>query len=666
MAEPLHHGASRRTRIDQPSEPPTMCGIAGVIGGHPTEDAQAAVETMLAALAHRGPNGAGVECWSEAVLGHRRLAIFDLSDAGRQPMCTEDRRVAVVFNGAIYNFGELRAQLEGAGHRFRTRTDTEVLIHGFREWGIDELVARLRGMYAFVLWDDVAHRCYLVRDRLGKKPLYFAFRNGQLAFASTARALRQAGFAGDIDAGAVADFFEFGYVTERRCIYQGVEKVPIASIIEWRPGGEPQRRTYWHPPSKASSKRGISFGEAVERTEHLLLASTARRLQADVPVGALLSGGVDSGLVCWAVKTLGADVKAFTIGTPGHPADETSDAVSTARDIGIEHEVLELSSDVPADLSELIAAYGEPFACSSAIGMLHLSRAVARSATVLLTGDGGDDFFLGYPRHRYLRLAQSIGRLTPEVAGRGWISMHRGVRPRGPLRRLAHFIDYGVGGLGAFVNARDGLPAYRSMGILGERMRDASVAERSIPWSHDSGRRVLAEYLEHDRHGQFVAEYLTKVDGATMYHALEARAPFMDQELIEYAWSLPVDILMHGYRLKPVLRALAQRRIGLRVARGRKRGFTIPVEHWIAGPWRRTLEARLHESQLAREGWIQPTPLLRELASTAPGEAASQRLWYFFVLEEWLRAERATQGVREFRESRLATTFVSAERSNQM
>lgn len=639
-----------------------MCGIAGIVGVENKVSARAAVDAMLFALEHRGPDGFGIECWDQAIFGHRRLAIFDLTDAGRQPMCTDDRQVAVVFNGAIYNFRDLRHQLETAGYQFRTRTDTEVLIHGYRHWGVEQLVNRLRGMYAFVIWDNSSRRCYLVRDRLGKKPLYYAFGNGRLAFASSARALREAHFASDIDPQAVAEFFEYGYVTEKRSIYRGVEKVPLGSIMEWRVGQEIRTRTYWRPPTRERPSPDRSFDAAVEKTEQLLLASTARRLQADVRVGALLSGGIDSSLVCWAVKSLGADVKAFTIGTPGHPADESSDAVRTAREIGIDHEVLELSSDLPPDLSELIAAFGEPFACSSAIGMLHVSRAVARSATVLLTGDGGDDFFLGYPRHRHLRFAQMIGRLTPSVAADAWSSRRSGAVATGPLRRLTHFVDYAVGGLGAFTSAHEGLPTYRALGILGDRMLDASIAERSIPWSPDSGREILAEYLEHDRHAQFVAEYLTKVDGATMFFGLEARAPFMDQDLVEYASSLPFSVLMRRYALKPVLRELARRRIGRRVASGRKRGFSIPVEHWIGGPWRRTLENRLHESQLARDGWVRTEPLLRELAAVAPGQPASQRLWYFFVLEEWLRAEMLRNGVHGAIPERLPATRSTADR----
>jgi asparagine synthase (glutamine-hydrolysing) len=257
------------------------------------------VRAMTDALARRGPDAEGIESWDGATLGHRRLSIFDLSDAGRQPMLSPDGRVGVVFNGAIYNFPELRRELEGRGHVFRTRTDTEVLIHGYRAWGIDALLPRLRGMFAIGLWDAAARTLYLVRDRLGVKPLLYTVRDGRLAFASTARALRQAGAASEIDPGAVAEYLEFGYVTDDRSIYRGVAKVPAATVLEWR-DGRMRMRTYWQPP--AHMDFAGTFDDAVAETRRLLLQAVERRLQADVPVGALLSGGIDSSLVCWAMR----------------------------------------------------------------------------------------------------------------------------------------------------------------------------------------------------------------------------------------------------------------------------------------------------------------------------------------------------------------------------
>lgn len=615
-----------------------MCGIAGLIGSSERTAALAAVGEMVCALARRGPDGEGVEVWNEAVLGHRRLAIFDLSEAGKQPMMAPDRSVGVVFNGAIYNFRDLREELLALGYRFNSNTDTEVLVHGYREWGIDGLVSKLRGMFAFGLWDEVARKLFLVRDRLGVKPLVYAVRNGQIAFASTVRALRRGGFVSEIDERAVTEYLEFGFVTDERAIYQGAAKVPASSIVEWS-DGLLRTREYWTPPA-VNESHAPSFDEAVEETERLFLRAVERRLHADVPVGALLSGGVDSSLVCWAIARLGGEVTAFTIGTPGDPLDETADARSTAQRLKIAHRVLELSGTDTPDMDELVSAYGEPFACPSALGMLRVSRAVAASATVLLTGDGGDDVFLGYPEHRYLWLAQKAARSLPDAAARGWYAHRHNFPRRGPLRRAASFFDYTTGGLGAVACAHDGLPMYQRNNLLGDRLANATIPQRAIPWSSHSARNVLTEFLVYDRRMRFVGEYLTKVDGATMHYGLEARSPFLDQELWEFAASLPLDLRLHGGRLKAVLREFSRRRIDERVARGRKRGFSIPVQRWLVGRWRSAVEDAFRDSLLAEEKWVRAAPVLDQVKAAALRGSAPLQLWYLFVLESWLKYER--------------------------
>ncbi|HEV2915224.1 MAG TPA: asparagine synthase (glutamine-hydrolyzing) [Pyrinomonadaceae bacterium] len=617
-----------------------MCGIAGLIGATDRRAATASVERMTCALARRGPDGEGVESWSEAVLGHRRLAIFDLSEAGSQPMLSPDASVGIVFNGAIYNFRELRAELAARGYEFKSHTDTEVLIHGYREWGIDALVSKIRGMYAFGLWDERRRKLFLVRDRLGVKPLVYAVRGKELAFASHVRALGAGGFVAEIDEQAVTEYLEFGFVTDGRSIYRGAQKVAAASIVEWS-DGELSTRNYWSPPV-ALARGGPTFEEAVEETERLFLRAVETRLFADVPVGALLSGGVDSGLVCWAIARLGGDVTAYTVGTPGDPWDETVDARATAQRLGIRHRVLELSAQGAPDLSELISAYAEPFACASALGMLGVSRAVAAEATVLLTGDGGDDVFLGYPEHRHFWLAEKLARRLPGAAARGWLASRDRVPRAGALRRAASFLDYTTGGLGAVTSAHDGLPFYQAQGLLGERLAGASLEQRALAWSHASGRHVLSEFLEYDRRMRFVGEYLVKVDRATMHYALEARSPFLDQELWEFAAALPFDLRLRRARLKAVLRELARRHLGERVARGRKRGFGVPVQRWIAGGrWRTALEESMRDSVLEREGWIRSAPVLAQLEAASRKGWAPKQLWYIFVLESWLRAERS-------------------------
>jgi asparagine synthase (glutamine-hydrolysing) len=614
-----------------------MCGIAGFVGLSDRIDAMEAVAHMIGALARRGPDGDGIDRWDTAVLGHRRLSIFDLSDAGRQPMVTDDRRIAVVFNGAIYNFLDLRAGLEARGHRFRSNTDTEVLLHGYREWGIDGVLSRILGMFAFALWDDRERRLFLVRDRLGVKPLVYTVRDGCLAFASSTRALRAAGLVDELDPQAMTEFLEYGYVTDDRTIYRGASKVHAATLLEWH-DGKLSSRKYWAPPQ--ASEAGISFADAVEETERLLLRAVERRLFADVPVGALLSGGIDSSLVCWAIARLGGDITAFTVGTPGDPSDETPDAVETARALGIRHQILPLAPGDAPGVDELVSAYGEPFACASALGMLGVSRIVKSSATVLLTGDGGDDVYLGYPEHGHLWMAQRIARRMPWIAARAWMAMRPALPDRGRPGRAVHFIDYVTGGMGAVASARDGLPLYRRNSILGPRLATAHLPQREMPWLLASARSLLAQFIEYDRRGRFVAEYMTKVDGATMHYALEARSPFLDQEIWEFAAALPFGVRLRGGQLKAVLRELARRHLGPRVATGRKRGFGIPVRRWIAGQWRTAVEDAFRDSVLDREGWIAAPAVLESLDRATRRGEASDHFWYLFVLESWLRRER--------------------------
>jgi len=619
-----------------------MCGIAGLAGSGDREEAQFRVRRMMSTLARRGPDGEGLEVWSgesgvAAVLGHRRLSIFDLSDAGRQPMLSPDSSVGIVFNGAIYNFRELRVELEAENYKFKSHTDTEVLVHGYDAWGLDRLLDKIRGMFAFALWDDRRRTLFLVRDRLGVKPLLYACRDGQIAFASTARALRAGGFVDEIDDRAIADYLEFGYVTDDRSIYRGAQKVAAATVVEWC-DGRVQKREYWRPPVPSDTQP--SFAEAVEETERLFLRAVEKRLYADVPVGSLLSGGIDSSLVCWAIAQLGGDVTAFTVGTPGDPADETADAVETAKHLGIRHQVLELAGDTGSNLDELVSAYGEPFACASALGMLRVSKAVRGSATVLLTGDGGDDVFLGYPEHRHLWLAQKLARSLPGFVANGWRANRDRFPQVGSLKRLRSFLNYSTGGLGAVACAHDGLPSYERYGMLGERLRGVSVSQRDIAWSAESGRNVLAEFLEYDRAGRFVGEYMTKVDGATMFHSLEARSPFLDQELWEFASGLAFETRLHGGNLKAVLRELARQKMGDRLASGRKRGFTIPVGRWLVGRWRDALTESLQTSVLEREGWINSRAALARLNVAAEQGSAPNQLWYIFVLESWLRHEQ--------------------------
>jgi asparagine synthase (glutamine-hydrolysing) len=612
-----------------------MCGIAGLAGDIETKAATGVVYRMMSSLARRGPDGEGLKSWPGAVLGHRRLAIFDLSDAGLQPMLSGDGRIGIVFNGSIYNYRELRQQLLDSGHRFHSDSDTEVLVEGYVEWGLDGLVARLRGMFAFGLWDDTRRTLFLVRDRLGVKPLCYLVHGNTIAFASTPRALRCAGLIQDLDPEAILTFIGLGYVPDQLSIYSSVQKVAAASIIEWQDGSLKHRR-YWRVAEPVRSTR-ISFNEAVEETERLFVNAVQSRLYAHVPVGALLSGGVDSALVCWAIAKLGGNVTAYTLGIPGDPSDEAGAAQETAKILGLDHQVLEIPPEDQSEPEKLVRAYAEPFAAASGLGMLRVSEAAAGTATVLLTGDGGDDVFLGYPRHRHLWLAGKVPRWSRGPLRSNWQRFHGAVPRRGPLRRFGAFMDYASGDLDAYL---DDLFWLRDPGLspmLGDRlMRQRALPRRRSPMARN-GEDPLTSLLHHEYDSRFVGEYLVKVDGATMYHALEARSPFLDQELWEFAGSLPYDIRLHGGKLKSLLRSIVLRRLGKNTARRRKAGFVVPVQQWIAQRWREQVISALQDSVLHREAWIDASHVLKMLSTPdVPGEYLDF-VWRLYILELWMR-----------------------------
>jgi len=611
-----------------------MCGIAGFVARELPQNVDQIIRAMVSSLARRGPNSEGIETWPGATLGHRRLAILDLSEAGRQPMLSVDGEIGLVFNGCIYNFSELRRELETLGHSFRSNCDTEVVLRGYQCWGVDALLPKLRGMFALGIWDNRLRKLFLARDRLGVKPLVYAVRDGAIAFASTVEALRAAGFAGRIDPQAALEFLEFGFITNR-AIYCGVSKLPPASVLEWCDSRVSQH-SYWSLPRPMEDSR-VDFPEAVEETERLLLEAVRLRLEADVPIGALLSGGIDSTLVCWAIAKLGADVKAFTVSTEGDQSDEGPEARETARTLGIPHEMVTIPREQPAEFDELMEAYGEPFGCSSALAMLRLSRAVKPLATVLLTGDGGDDVFLGYPLHHRLWMAQQLARRLPGQASSVWRTLRPLAEQIGFLRRLKHFLDYATGGLGAVTRVHNGLPYYEKSGVFGERLAGRMLEDRQIPLSTLPARDLLSDVLDYEQRTRFIGEFLTKVDGGTMHYAIEARSPFLDQKIWEFAAALPLGLRLQGGVLKAILREIVRKNISPQVAFRKKRGFTIPVETWLAMHWSSSLEQLAEGSLLEKEGWVKRGALRQVVRGLAGRQSMPTQLWYLLVFEHWLR-----------------------------
>ncbi len=596
---------------------------------------------MMDTLARRGPDSEGFETWPGVGLGHRRLSILDLSPAGHQPMLSDDRKVGVVFNGCIYNFLELRAELEQRGHRFRSNCDTEVLVTGYLHWGIDDLVVRLRGMFAFGIWDEVKRTLFLVRDRLGVKPLVFWARDGELAFASTVGALGAGGFKGPVDPAAVLQFLEYGNVAGDQCIFEQLAKLPPATILEWR-DGVARQRTYWTLPRwDEADASPITFDAAVEEAESLIVESTRIRLISDVPIAALLSGGVDSTLVCWALSRLNANLTAFTVGTPGDPSDEAGQARQTAQKLGIPHEVVELPADRPEMLSEMEDAYSEPFASMSAQAMLRVSRAVKPRATVLLTGDGGDDVFLGYSFLHNAWLAQETARKLPAALAPPLRMAAACLPSAGPIRRLRRYLEYSTSGLAAYARAHDGLPYFEKYGILGERLQSLSLPQRSLSPSFDSARRLLSDVLSYQYRNHFLGEFMPKVDGATMYYSIESRSPFLDQRLWEFAGRLPPRLRFHNGVLKAVLREIVRRRVDPAIASRPKQGFTVPVERWLAERWTGALDRLTRPTELERQGWVHKGSLHRPIQDSRARRWVPTQLWFLLILEHWL-ARQAT------------------------
>lgn len=618
-----------------------MCGIAGYIGNTNHQAVEDTLRRMVRRIERRGPDGEGVAHWPGAGLGHRRLAILDLSELGRQPMLSHDGRVGVVFNGCIYNFLELKNELEQSGHQFHSTCDTEVVLRGYLEWGALELARRMRGMFAVGIWDDHCRRLTLFRDRLGVKPLFYAIRNGQIAFGSTLQTVAEAaphlGLASAIDPAGLLEYLEFGYVTDAHTIYRGFAKLGAGRLLEWQ-NGLCREEVYWQLPAPEEDSR-IGFEEAVVETERILREAVRLRLIADVKVGALLSGGIDSALVCWAVREAKSDITAFTVRIDEDASDETEAASQTAKLLGIPHEVISLPLDGERLLDEVTSAYSEPFGAQSATAMLQVSAAVSPHAKVLLTGDGGDDLYLGYWFYPTYLKTQQLARCLPPWAG----DLYRLGRPLlekiSALRRPKHFLDYVTGGLGGITRAHDGLPYYTSRRLLGPRLADEQLTQRRIPLSVEAARRLMKDLIEYQQKTWFVSEFMTKVDGGTMYHALEARAPLLDHVLWEFAAKLPVELRLRGGELKAVLREIVRRRIDPAIASRRKQGFTVPVERWLGGPWKKTFVRLAADSILEREGWLRPGALHQVAAELSTERLAPRQAWFLMVLESWARKQ---------------------------
>jgi asparagine synthase (glutamine-hydrolysing) len=618
-----------------------MCGIAGYLDrAHAGPPHAAQVRAMMDALVHRGPDASGFHAAGPVMLGHRRLSIIDLRPEANQPLANEDGSIVLVANGEIYNFRELRADLERRGHRFRSRSDCEVIVHLYEEHGV-ECLSRLRGMFAFGLWDGRRRRLLLSRDRAGEKPLYYAARDGCLWFASELRALAGAlPWRPALDLDAVEQYLTLQYVPAPLTAFAGVRKLPAAHCLTLSPGGAPVVERWWRLRFAPGPAR--SLDDAVAETRALVEDAVAVREVADVPLGAFLSGGIDSStVVALLARRTSRAVKTFSIDMPAGDGGEAAWARLVARRYGTDHHELTMRPHMAGILPRLVAQYGEPFADPSALPTFYLSELARREVTVALSGDGGDEVFAGYHRYAIEDLARRVGRLPWPLPTVVHAIMRRlpgaALRParelaahhwRSPVERylffLAHFTRRDKEGLlGPALSeraARDGLA--REM----ERVLAAS----------DAGDAVN-RLLDLDTQTYLPDDIFTKVDIASMAHGLEVRAPFVDHVLLERMAALPGSVKLRHFRGKQLLRRAVRDLVPAAILTRTKKGFNLPLDRWMRQELRGLSRDLLTDATARGRGLFDAAGVERLLDEHAAGLSHGRRLWNLSVLELWLR-----------------------------
>ncbi len=629
-----------------------MCGIAGVLDLGAGRRVLEAVDTMSACLRHRGPDDEGTYRGERVALASRRLAIIDL-ETGGQPIASQDESIWVVMNGEIYNYVELRADLE-TRHRFRTRTsDTEVLVHLYEEHGAD-FVTHLRGMFAFALWDGRTGSLLLARDRLGKKPLYVARLPGRLMFASEIKALVAAEPAlSRVDPTALYQYLCFGFVPNPRTAYREIAALPPAHVMQVDAGGQTVQRRYWRLPRSDGHGETLHRDEVVSRTRELLEESVRLRLRSDVPVGVFLSGGIDSGLVTAAASRASAEpLRTFSIGFEP-PFDELPHARLVAQRYGTRHTEIpvDLAAEVrrPTELLDgLVRAYDQPFGDSSAIPSMIVAREARKHLKVVLNGDGGDEAFAGYRRYSAALLARwmtaTLGPVAPMAARMAPAPKRR----RGAMGFTLRLLE-GVAlpprerylrwsGLFTDAEARAVCrPALlQDVTESAGQVVDARI-EQCLAWGiHEPAALMMAADTIH----VLPDDLLVKMDLATMANSVEARSPFLDHVLVEFAASLPDQARASAFQTKPILRDLAKDWLPAEVVRAPKRGFEVPMAAWLRNELRETVGELVLGSSARTGALLEPRAVARliEEHQTERRDHAS-RLWAILFLEAWLRRD---------------------------
>jgi len=620
-----------------------VCGIAGAVG---TKDDQwidqHVIHRMCETMVHRGPDDEGLFARHGAGLGMRRLSVIDL-DGGHQPLFNEDGTVWLVFNGEIYNFCELRRELEKKGHRFSTRTDTEVIIHLYEDFGSD-CVQKLRGMFAFALFDERNRRLLLARDRLGKKPLHYARLGGRLLFASEIKAILAA--APELHATnpqALLQYFHYGYIPDPATAFSSIRKLPPGHLLEFE-RGEAQLSRYWDLPEYGTySPR--SEEECVAELEERLAEAVRMRMVADVPLGALLSGGTDSStVVALMARYSSRPIKTFSIAF-GHPDfDETPYARLVAQKFGTEHHELVLNPDVVNTLENLTERLDEPFGDSSMLPTYYVSSLARKHVTVALAGDGGDEMFAGYDRYSIHTRRQRFS-ILPAWAGFLYREHIYQYLPR-KMRGRKFFFNLSLPARERYVDMMSFLPAFeRDISLLSREFRamlPGSYDPAQVMFQHfesapakDSLSRIL--YL--DTKTYLVEDILTKVDRMSMAASLEVRAPILDHVLVEWAAALALEWKLRGQQQKYILRKLAER-LGVprEVLHRPKKGFAVPLVHWMRNEMRELILTVLLEKRTLDRGYFDSRGVQRLVEEHCSGlRDHAEGIWRLLVFELWHR-----------------------------
>jgi asparagine synthase (glutamine-hydrolysing) len=631
-----------------------MCGIAGIVSSQAGDRIEVStIDRMCQAIVHRGPDDQGIFVKDGTGLGMTRLSIIDLA-GGHQPIFNEDRSIWIVFNGEIYNFQELRPELESRGHRFATNSDTEMIVHLYEEMGSD-CVTKLRGMFGFAVYDERRRRLLLARDRLGKKPLHYALSDGRLYFGSEIKSiLAVAPELATINNQALLEYFYFGYVPDPHTAFLSIQKLPPGHLLEFE-RGEVRVRQYWDLP-RYDTFHPRSEEEVLEELERRLAEAVRIRLISDVPLGALLSGGTDSStVVALMARASSAPVKTFSIGFKHDDFNESHYARVVAKRFETDHHELILEPDVVETVQTLTRSLEEPFGDSSMLPTYYVSCLARQHVTVALSGDGGDEIFAGYDRYGI----HSRRRIFEHIPQSFWRLYREQVYPRLPQSMHGRKFAYNISlpWRERYVDGISFLPAFeRELPLLSDEYRETvkhAVNPQELMYSYFDKAPAddpVSQMLYVDTKTYLTADIMCKVDRMSMATSLEMRAPILDHVFIEFVTALPSNWKLRGRTQKYILRKLAER-VGVprEVLYRRKQGFSLPLVHWIKHELKDLLLTVLLEPRTLQRGYFNPQGVRQLLDEHFSGRRIhSGRIWRLLMFELWQRNYLETFRTAEF------------------